>query len=282
MPNYLVYPFRIMRITQRYDGSTSHLPHMMGKPSEYATDEGGVDAGRDWLYCPCDEMKIVRIYGVGAKGINTIWLVSTSKCDLANGKKSIVTIIITHPNDDDLKRLKVGQTIKRGHVICREGIDGASGNHIHMAVGLGTITGNGWACNSKKKWVLTTTGGPIKPEEAFFVDSKITTIKDSKKLKFKMLPNDSAVKKDAKYKNGTYRVTTSSVLKVRSGPGKDNPAKTFDELSADARKQIKALNNNKEASGFVKGVTFNVTKVDGEWGKCKSGWVCLNYCEVVS
>lgn len=271
MPNYLTYPFRIMRITQRYDGSTSHLPHMTGEPMEYATDEGGVDAGRDWLYCPCDEMKIVRIYGVGTKGVNSIWLVSTTKCDLANGKKSIVTIIITHPNDDDLKKLKVGQILKRGQAICREGTDGASGNHIHMAVGLGAISGNGWQCNSKNKWVLTTTGGAIKPEDAFFVDPKITTIKGSKNLLFKKVPSN-------KYKAGSYRVTTD-LLKVRSGPGANYAAKTFIMLTENAREQIKALNNGKAANGFVKGVTFTAGEIQDNWGKSPSGWLCLDYCK---
>ena len=46
MPNYLTYPAQTMRITQSYDGTTSHLPHMTGSPKEYALDEGGRDGGR--------------------------------------------------------------------------------------------------------------------------------------------------------------------------------------------------------------------------------------------
>lgn len=274
--NYLTYPFKTMRITQRYDGTTSHLPHMTGTPKEYALDEGGVDAGRDWLFCPCDEMKIVRIYGVGNKGVNSVWLTSTTKCDLANGKQSVVTIILTHPNDDDLKKLKQGQTIKRGQAICREGTDGASGNHIHMAVGLGTITGNGWTCNSKGKYVLTTTGGAILPENAFFLDPSFTTIRDSKKIVFRKLPT-------SKYQPGDYKVTENAP--VRSGPGTKYAKKTFTMFTEGARERIKALNNGKAANYFVKGVVFTAKNITSDgahwWGECPSGWVCLEHCEAV-
>lgn len=276
MANYLTYPFKTMRITQRYDGTTSHLPHMTGTPMEYATDEGGVDTGRDWLFCPCDSMKVVRIYGVGNRGVNSLWVTSTTKCDLANGKQSIATLILTHPNDDDLKKLKVGQILKRGQAICREGTDGASGNHIHMAVGLGTITGNGWTCNSKGKYVLTTTGGPIKPEDAFFVDPAFTTIKDSKGINFKKLPT-------GKYKAGDYKVIENAP--VRSGPGTKNDKKKYKEFSEDAKKQIKALNKGKEAGYFVKGMVFSAKNITSDgahwWGECPSGWVCLEHCERV-
>ena len=59
-------------------------------------------------------MKIVKIYGVGASGTNTIWLESTTKVDFADGTNDYITLLITHPNDDDLKRLKKGQTFTRG------------------------------------------------------------------------------------------------------------------------------------------------------------------------
>ena len=61
-----------MKITQSYDGTTSHLPHMLGVPKEYALDVGGIDKGRDWLFCPGDEMKVVRLYGAHNRGANSI------------------------------------------------------------------------------------------------------------------------------------------------------------------------------------------------------------------
>lgn len=258
MLNYLVYPFKVMRITQSYDGETSHKPHMTGTPKEYALDEGGKDTGRDWCYCPCDEMKVVRLTGVSAKGTNALYLTSTTKCCLADGRESIVTLQLVHPNDDDLKKLKVGQKFKRGEKICREGNDGASGYHIHMAVGLGSILGTGWEKNSKGKWVLVTTGGPIKPEDAFYIDASFTKVVDRKRLAFKEVPGEMP-------KIGTYKVTADA-LNVRNGTKKDS----------------------RIVDVITKGTVVNISKVklgeyDGYWwGKVSGlGWCSMKYLKHV-
>ena len=278
MPNYLTYPCKVMRITQRYDGKTSHKPHMTGSPKDYSLDEGCTDGGRDWIYCGCDELKVVRITGTrNNKRTNAIWLTSTTKCDLANGKKSVVTLQFVHPNDDDLLKIKEGQIFRRGDKICREGNDGSSANHLHMAVGLGVITNNGWVQNSNGKWVLTTTDGPIKPEDAFFIDPKFTKIVSAAGLKFKELP------KKLKYTTGKYKVIENAP--VRKGPGTSYGKLTFVHFTENAREQIKALHNNKGVNYFVKGVVFTATEVEYNekhyWGKCPSGWVCLEHCQKV-
>lgn len=208
MPNYLTYPFKTMRITQSYTGTTSHYPHTVGNPKDYPIDEGGKDGGRDPVYAPCD-LIVKRVYGIGNSGVNTVWLESTKPVKLANGKTDYITLMLTHPNDSDVKRLKPGMVIKKGSYICYEGTDGATGNHIHMSVGLGKMKGNGWTKNSKGKWVLTTTGGTLKPEDAFFIDPTFTTVKDNKGLKFKKLPKEEP-------KPGKYTVNTNA-LNVRDG-----------------------------------------------------------------
>lgn len=280
MSNYLTYPCQIMRITQRYDGQTSHLRHMTGNPKDYSLDEGCTDGGRDWIYCSCDALKVIRITGTrDSKHTNAIWLTSTSEVDLANGKKSIVTLQFVHPNDDDLLKIKEGHIFHRGDKICREGNDGASGIHLHVAVGLGFVVGNGWIQNSKGAWVLTTTGGAIKPEDAFYIDPKFTTVVNSAGLKFKELPT----KKD-KYPVGEYKVVENAF--VRSGAGTSYPKKKFTMFTEGAREQIKSLNKGKAANYFVPGVEFTAKKVvyDGKhyWGECPSGWVCLEHCKKVS
>ena len=85
MNNYLIYPFKVMRITQNYNGTTSHKPHTTGKPKDFPLDEGGKDGGRDGFYCPCDELEVVKIYGVGNKGTNTFWVQSTTPVICADG-----------------------------------------------------------------------------------------------------------------------------------------------------------------------------------------------------
>ena len=203
--NYLTYPTRVMNITQNYSNSYSHAPHSQGSPADYPIDEACGDSGRDWFYCPCDEMQVAHIYGVNNSAkTNTIWLQSTSKVTGPFGE-DYVTILITHPNDDDLSKLSEGQTFKRGQQICREGNDGnATGYHFHMAVGTGKFTGSGWVKNSKNAWVNSTTGKQLKPEEAFYIDKTFTTLKNANGISFQELPQ--AVQQQPAAASEIYRV----------------------------------------------------------------------------
>lgn len=188
MANYLTYPVKVMNITQTYNGTTSHRPHWdYATPKDYPIDEACEDTGRSWFYCPCDEIEVVRVYGYKSSGVNTVWLTSTSKCDLACGSKKIISMQVTHMNDDDLGKLYVGQRFKRGEKMFREGTDGATGNHFHISVGDGKITNGGWVQNSKGKWVLSTTDGAYLPENAFWIDPSFTKIQCGGGLDWKKL-----------------------------------------------------------------------------------------------
>ena len=201
MKNYLIYPTKIMNITQNYSDNFSHKPNSTGKPIyDYPIDENCGSTGRDYFYCPCDEIVIKRIYGVGSSGANTIWLQSTSKVLFADNTEDYCTILVTHPNDDTLKSLKVGQTFKRKEKMFLEGKDGnATGNHFHISVSKGKFVYSGWKKNNLNAWCIT--GKPIKPEEAFFIDREFTTIKKTAGLKFKDMPKievPKPVEKDSK------------------------------------------------------------------------------------
>lgn len=270
--NYLIYPCAVMRITQNCSGSTSHLPHTKGFPTDYPIDEGCEDTGRSYLYCPCDEMKIVRIYGVGTKGTNTIWLESTSPVLFADGSEDYFTMLVTHPDDSDLKRLKVGQTFSRKEKICREGRDGATAYHLHISGGKGKFKGNGWIKNSRGKWVLTVTGRACRPESLFYIDSDFTKVLDRKCISFRTLPEE-------RYTAGNYRVT-AELLNVRKSPSVKGRKLLFAELTADAQKKILTL-SGEEKNGYVKGLTFTVLETKNNWGRTPSGWVCLDYCEAI-
>lgn len=249
--NYLIYPCKTMRITQSYKGKTSHKPHTVGSPKDYPIDEGCKDIQRSYIYCPCDEMKIKRIYGVASAGTNTIWLESTGEVSFADGTKDYFTMLITHPDDSDLKKFSAGGVFKRKEPICREGKDGAAAHHFHISAGKGKMTGNGWVKNSKGKWVLTTTKGAFKPEKLFYIDSDFTKVLSSASLKFRTLPED--------YRTGYYKVNTA-VLNVRSGAG----------------------TKYKKRGVVLKGKKIKVTAVSGAWGRIGTDkWVCLDYCEVI-
>lgn len=157
--NYLTYPTTVMKITQNHTEG-NHKNH-----TDYPFDEACADSGRSAFLCPCDEMKILRIY---TAGVNTVWLQSTTPVTMPVGKSRVV-MMVEHPEDDDLKNLKVGQIFRRGQTVFREGKDGAAGNHFHISVGTGEMRGNGWEQNKAGAWVLTVTGACLKADEAFFV-----------------------------------------------------------------------------------------------------------------
>lgn len=270
--NYLVYPVKNMNITQTYSGSASHLPHTLGTPADYPIDEAGADTQREYMYCPCDEMLVRRIYGVGNSGTNTIWLQSVQEVVFADGSSGFVTIMVTHPGDDDLRKLRQGQVFKRGDKICREGRDGnATGNHFHFSAGKGKMSSAGWTKNSSGKWVLSVTGKAEKPEKLFYVDKSFTKIKKDGGLSFKYLPEEKEEKKTQNY------IVTASVLNVRKGPGTNYDFVRFDSMTKSAQNQIIRLYGRKK-DGYVRGVEFTASQIKGEWAKTPSGWVNLNYC----
>ncbi|MBO5936640.1 MAG: hypothetical protein J6Q79_03385 [Clostridia bacterium] len=277
--NYLIYPCTVMRITQNYNGKTSHYPHTTGNIKDYPFDEGCKDSNRDYMYCPCDQMKVMRIFGVGTSGTNTIWLESTSPVYFADGTTDYFTMLVTHPNDDDLKEIKVGDLFNRGDKICREGINGATANHLHISGGKGKFSGNGWSCNSNGKYVLCTTKGAYKPEKLFYIDLKFTSVISKGGIAFKNLPDSAYTKK---YTPGKYKVTAADVLRITTKPAAKGGYKKFNELSDSAQSKIKKLNNNKPADGYVRGLEFTVTKVDDNWGYNNSGWMCLDYCTKIN
>lgn len=200
---YLIYPTKTMGISQNYNGKYSHYNNSHAKLKDYPIDETCGLSKRDYFYAPCD-LKVKRIYGVGNKGTNTIWLESKNKVKLASGKESYITIMVIHPNDDTLKKIKVGQIFKQKEKMFLEGNDGhATGYHFHISVSTSRfkdLKNNGWIENDKKSWIISKNG--IKPEQAFFVDKKFTKIKNSGGLKFKNLPVE---KKVPYYQKSNYK-----------------------------------------------------------------------------
>ena len=144
--------------------------------------------------------------------------------------------------------VKKGQAVNRNTVLGYTGRTGrATGIHLHL--GLKKLSG----------------GGYIDPE-AWFAKS------------FKTLTES---KPKAKYAPGNYRVTKASVLNVRAGAGTKYKKLTFKQLTASARSKILKLTGGKKVNGYVEGLSFTVTETAVNWGKTPSGWVCLDYCEVM-
>lgn len=197
----LIYPCKVMNISQNYNGIYSHTISSTGKPKAFPIDEVAGSGNDAYFYAPCD-LKVMRIYGVNNNGTNTIWLESLNKVKLANNKESYVTIMIVHPNDDTLKKFKVNQVYKKYDKMFLKGNDGnATGKHFHIEIATSRfkdLKNNGWIKNNKGAWIIS--NNSIKPEQAFYIDKKFTKIKNNAGLNFINLKTNKYYNKvDTKY-----------------------------------------------------------------------------------
>ena len=208
--NYLTYPFKVMNITQGYNDNFTHKRHSEGDLKDYPIDDACGSVSSSYFYCPCDEMVVKKVYGVGLKASNTVWLESTSPV-VTPTFTDFITIMVVHPEDKDLKNVYKGKIYKRSNAIFPKGADGyATGPHFHIALGRGKMSGSGWAKNNIGVWVLKTTEYNIKPEQGMFIDKNFTSVKNDKNLNFVELTNERVV-------DNTYYTTAN--LNVRYGPG---------------------------------------------------------------
>ena len=234
--NYLIYPIKIMNITQTYKNDFSHSRHTVGTPKDYPIDDNcGATGPNGYFYCPCDAMIVKKIYGVGSSSSNVLWLESTTPV-ITPTFTDYVTIMIGHIEDAELNKLKIGQTFTRKEPIAIEGKDGfATGEHFHIVVGRGKFRGSGWVKNTNDIWVINTTGGSVKPEDAFFIDNTFTTIKNSAGLNFLDLYIPDIEEDD-------YYYTTAESLNIRLGPGTNYNA--INTLPKNSRIKVREFINN--------------------------------------
>lgn len=87
---------------------------------------------------------------------------------------------------------------------------------------------------------------------------------------------NTAKTKITRYTTGRYKVN-ASVLNVRYGAGTNYKAKTYKQLTSNARSQNSRLGNY-YTNGYKRGVVCTVAKINGNWGLTASGWICLSYC----
>ncbi len=234
--NYLIYPIKIMNITQTYKNDFSHSRHTVGTPKDYPIDDNcGATGPNGYFYCPCDAMTVKKIYGVGSSSTNVLWLESTTPV-ITPTFTDYVTIMIGHIEDAELNKLKIGQTFTRKEPIAIEGKDGfATGEHFHIVVGRGKFKGSGWVKNTNDIWVINTTGGSVKPEDAFFIDNTFTTVKNSAGLNFLDLYIPDIEEDD-------YYYTTAESLNIRLGPGTNYNA--INTLPKNSRIKVREFINN--------------------------------------
>lgn len=185
---YFTFPMETLNVTQNYLGGTSHLPHTTGNIKDYPIDVAGADGNQSAVFAPVD-MKVVAKRGIGNSGVtNTVWLVSTEKVKTPIGETQVF-MALTHWNDGDtaMKKWNVGSVVPARDIICYEGKDGATDNHIHMVVGIGYS--DNWVANSNGKWVIT--GQTKKPEELMYIDPNFTkAVKNNGGLNWQNVPQN--------------------------------------------------------------------------------------------
>lgn len=91
-------------------------------------------------------------------------------------------------------------------------------------------------------------------------------------------PGKKTISIQKTYTTGKYKVSTN--IHVRMGAGINYKAKTYKQLTQNARHQNK-LCGDYYYNGYRKGVICNIVKVQGNWGLTKSGWICLDYCNKI-
>lgn len=200
-----------MNITQGYNDNYTHKRHSEGNLKDYPIDDACGSGNNSYFYCPCDEMVVKKVYGVGLRASNTVWLESTTPV-ITPTFTDYITLMIVHPEDKDLKNVYVGRKYQRNEALFPKGADGfATGPHFHITLGRGKMSGSGWAKNNLGLWILKTTGYNIKPEHGMFIDKNFTTIKNTRNIEFLSLNEEE------KEEDNIYYTTAN--LNIRYGPG---------------------------------------------------------------
>lgn len=179
-----LYPFEYMRITQRHDEG-NHLAHWSPTPnplySDKPWDEACKDGGRSY-FTPFNDFKVIQKLGNQKSGCS-VRLQSVKELKIPSSKTPVkLELTLTHMNEDNMKKIQVGQIIKKGDKILLEGLSGeTSGYHFHCTVNTGLYSG--FIKNSNKKYVFAYKKSLL-PDEAFYVDTSKTQIINAKKYNF--------------------------------------------------------------------------------------------------
>lgn len=163
--------------------------------------------------------------------------------------------------------VKVGDKVKKGQVIGYLGNTGNStGRHLHFDISKsGKVSGGTYVSSQDRTY--------FDPKPFLRGEKKIgnSTMKQTSETKTTEAPKKTEAPK------GTNYITTSNV-NIRKGPGVSYDKTTYAKFTAEDKATVKKL-AGKEANYYPKGMKFVVTEVKGSWGKCASGWICLDYCK---
>lgn len=251
---YFTFGMKVLRITQNYNQG-NHVPHWKNSRdyADYPIDVAGEDGGRSPYYATVD-MEVTSIKGHKEKYTDTIWLVATENCITPIGEIRPF-IMLTHWNSDDqyINKLKVGDIVKAGEIICLEGTDGqATGNHLHLVCG---DANKGWANNlirnSNGKWVSN--GYCYRPEQIMYINLAFTEVYNADGVDFKYI--------DILYSKGDSGDNITKIDNFLSEKIKGNTYWDYTESAVSTFKRKKGIKNTD--GSFIDKETLDKMKDDG-------------------
>ena len=154
-----LYPRKTMNVTQGVNGSYSHKGSM-------AIDDAGEDSGIDNFYAPVTLRCSSKDGPGGVNGCN-YQTVNPVLCP----DKVIRNYTLRVIHDNDTSDISVGIIYPQGTRINNEGTMGkATGNHNHIVIGDGLISGSGLVRNPYGVYEMK---NELNPVDVFFVDNTI-------------------------------------------------------------------------------------------------------------
>ena len=191
----ILFPVKIMNITQAMDGGHSHK-------GTKAIDCGWVNEDNKKLYAPFTG-KIAQI----KTDSNAVWFHSKEKVLFADGTVDYATVRTVH--DNDVSDLYVGKEIKQGEYYYKMGNKGnATGVHVHIEISKGHVTGYK-AKNKYGNWEMPNT---INVYDGFCLADD-TVVQDGEGYPWKRAKDVKEPEVTAKFKIGDEVVISGNLYK---------------------------------------------------------------------
>lgn len=191
----ILFPVKIMNITQGMDGGHSHR-------GTKAIDCGWVNEENKKLYAPFTG-KIAQI----KTDSNAVWFQSKEKVLFADGTIDYATVRTIH--DNDVSDLYVGKEIKQGEYYYKMGNKGnATGVHVHIEISKGHVTGYK-AKNQYGNWEMPNT---INVYDGFCLADD-TVVQDGEGYPWKRAKDVKEPEVTAKFKIGDEVVISGNLYK---------------------------------------------------------------------
>lgn len=194
--NYAVFPCENINITQNYNGQDQNGgingSHVTQSSSTNGIKSYPIDIcyGDTYFMAPCRMRSVDMTYfndDTTTNIVNQVWFQSTEKVNLVNGEYEYITILVTHPDDWDYDRSKIGTIYERGDNAVNQGTDGGVAAHLDIVVGVGLHDAD-WVKNSFNEGVLPNSR---KPEEVFYIDPNYNHPINTCGINFQPIPSDA-------------------------------------------------------------------------------------------